>query len=84
MSVPASVAFLITFNLVRLPMKVAILQSIKGAIGDSAAYRNLQSDYASKLSGVSSLLEFDEDQDKGKLAGKLLKDDTHLFFGFGM
>ncbi|ORY91172.1 hypothetical protein BCR43DRAFT_446828 [Syncephalastrum racemosum] len=62
---------------VRLPIKVAILQSIKGAIGESAAYRNLQSDYASKLSGVTSLLEFDEDQNKGKRRSSKTKSDTY-------
>ncbi|KAI8147972.1 hypothetical protein BJV82DRAFT_594115 [Fennellomyces sp. T-0311] len=48
----------------KLPIKVAVLHAIKDELYQETGYKNLQSDLTSKLSGISSLQDFDDENGK--------------------
>ena len=50
---------------------MAVLYAIKHDLYQETGYKNLQSDLTSKLSGVSNLGDFEDENGKGKLSHRL-------------
>ncbi|KAI7886425.1 hypothetical protein K492DRAFT_140487 [Lichtheimia hyalospora FSU 10163] len=67
-----------------LPTKVALYASLKNAFAESMQYKNLQSDLTSKLSGVSSLEQFNQDETKAWTLIVLLNASSLKFGAFAI